>query len=786
MSGDQPVTAASIPGPRATGRRSRPDRRFITREYRRARLSVVLALLLLAGTAVYLVAQERQQTLASGRENVLNLALGLGTSINGLLEQAAFSLSGISARLAAQTAAPLQSGPIAAVLAEAARFDPVSSYLGVMTADRRMVVVDQSGKPVSGVPAAQASIAEVLKPHGAGLDLGYLVQLTAHGDRYLPVTLNFRTGSGERAVAFALIPARRLIASTDSLRLLPDSFVSLVTTDGRRLASYAPGSGSFMAGPSHVSAQSLRVVGNRRSGVFLSVPSGLGYVGFARCESVPLYVSASVPISSLRHEWLEEAAAPAVVLALGVLAVLLFAGQLHRALHRQGAYVAEQEYLAQHDTLTGLKNREGFMRELERAIAASPADALAVLLLDLNRFKDINDTLGHAAGDRVLEEIGERLRGRFRDSETCLARLGGDELAVFARGVEAPWVLESLGVRLQECLGRTTLPGGVELDLTASIGAAVYPRDARTPSELLRCADIAMYAAKEDLSAFRRYDQVMDQFTPEMLALQSELAKALREGALRVAYQPKVRLADGALMGLEALARWTHPTMGPIAPSRFVPLADGTELVHPFAQYMLRAACEQVIAWGSRGHRVPVSVNISANNLLDSGFVDKVHALLESLGVEPALLELEVTESAVMRHPDTMLKRLSEIRALGVRLSIDDFGSGYASLAYLKKLPVHTLKIDRSFIINLTEDAADQRIVRSSIQLAHSFGMNVVAEGVETAGAARELHAYGCEFAQGYYFGYPQTAAEIEAQWLGQAGAALGRGARYAAPAGVP
>jgi len=337
---------------------------------------------------------------------------------------------------------------------------------------------------------------------------------------------------------------------------------------------------------------------------------------------------------------------------------------------------------------------------------------------------------------------------------------------VLTHGVEAVRALESLGARLQECLGRTTVPGGVELELTASIGAAVYPQDARTPSELLRCADIAMYAAKEQLSAFNRYHEVMDQFTPEMLALQSELGKALREGSLSVVYQPKVRLADGGLVGFEALARWTHPTMGPIAPSRFVPLADGTELVHPFAQYMLRAACQQVGVWKRRGHRVPISVNISANNLLDGGFVDKLRAILGSLGVEPTLLELEVTESAVMRHPETMLKRLREIRALGVQLSIDDFGTGYASLAYLKQLPVHTLKIDRSFITNLTEDAADQRIVRSSIQLAHSFGMTVVAEGVETAGAASELRTYGCEFAQGYHFGDPQTVAEIEAQWL--------------------
>jgi len=772
---DLRVTA---PGPSHSppGLRPHPDARFFTAEYRRARLSVVLALLLLAGTAVYLVAQERQQTWASARASVLNLALGLETSITELLEQSALSLRDISADLAARPDASLQPEQAIAVLRAAARFDSVSSYLGLRAADGRILAVDQSGERVIN-PAVLRTISQLQGPHGTGLWLSDLIRLPAGNAWYLPVTLDIRDSAQHTEVAFALVPVRRLIAGTDSLRLIRDSFVSLVTTDGRMLVSYAPGTGAFKPGRRYISPQSLELINHRRSGVFLSLPSKGGYVGFARSAMMPLYVGASIPITSLRRQWLGEAAAPAAVLLIGIIAVLLFARQLHRALRRQAAYVAEQEYLAQHDTLTGLRNRDGFMRELAQAIAAAPDDALAVLLLDLNRFKDINDTLGHAAGDRVLQEIGERLRQRFGDSGTCVARLGGDELAVLAHGTDAQ-TLENLGARLQECLGRTTMPGGVELDLTASIGAAVYPQDARTPSELLRCADIAMYAAKEGLSAFCRYHEVMDQFTPEMLALQSELGKALREGSLTVAYQPKVRLANGELVGFEALARWTHPTMGPIAPSRFVPLADGTELVHPFAQYMLRAACDQVIAWARRGHRVPISVNISANNLLDSGFVDKVRAILESLAMEPALLELEVTESAVMRHPDTMLKRLGEIRALGVRLSIDDFGTGYASLAYMKQLPVHTLKIDRTFVTNLTDDAGDQRIVRSSIQLAHSFGMTVVAEGVETAGAARELLAYGCEFAQGYYFGYPQTAAEVEEQWLEPTGFSSRRNAR--------
>ena len=749
MTGDQPTT-------------TRSDARFVTAEYRRARLSVVLALLLLAGTVVYLVAQARQDTWDYARKSVLNLALGLETSISGLLEQSALSLKGIGAALAQHSeSTPEQTFT---VLRQAARFDSVSSYLGVQNADGQILMINQSGAAVAD-PEVLRTLSPALETRGKGLALSDRLRLPTHDEWYLPITLDINSSAAGRQVVFALIPVRRLIANTDSLRLIPDSFISLVTPDGRLLISYTPGGGSLKAPGGHVSRESLAQVSNQSSGVFLSLPSKKGFVGFARSGVVPLYVSASVPIASLRRQWLAAAAAPVAVLLIGVFAVLAFAWQLHRALSRQAAYVTEQEYLAQHDTLTGLKNRDGFMRALERAIAATPAASLGVLLLDLNRFKEINDTLGHAAGDRVLKEIGARLRERFNNSDTCVARLGGDELAVLARGV-GDEALGSLAGRLQECLGRTTLPGGVELELTASIGAAVYPQDARTPSELLRCADIAMYAAKEELSAFCRYQEVMDQFTPEMLALQSEIGKALREGSLSVAYQPKVRLPGGELIGLEALARWSHPTLGPIPPSRFVPLVDNTELIHPFTQHMLRVACAQVAAWKSQGHCVSISVNISANNLLDSGFVDKVRTILESHAVEPALLELEVTESAVMRHPDTMLKRLREIAALGVRLSIDDFGTGYASLLYLKQLPVHTLKIDRGFVTNLTDDAADQRIVRSSIQLAHSFGMTVVAEGVETAGAARELQGYGCDFAQGNYFSHPQTAAQIEAQWL--------------------
>jgi EAL domain-containing protein (putative c-di-GMP-specific phosphodiesterase class I) len=258
----------------------------------------------------------------------------------------------------------------------------------------------------------------------------------------------------------------------------------------------------------------------------------------------------------------------------------------------------------------------------------------------------------------------------------------------------------------------------------------------------------------------------MDNFTAEMLALKSDFAKALREGGLSIVYQPKVDLSSGAFVGLEALSRWLHPTVGTILPATYVRLAESSELIHPFTLFMLKNAARQIACWRAAGHSVPVSVNISPNNLLDHTFVEKLSAVLDGAAVPGHLLELEVTESAVMHHPEMMLKRLHAVRDLGVQLSIDDFGTGYASLSYLKSLPVNTLKIDKTFVLNLADDEADQRIVRSSIQLAHGFGMTVVAEGVESEEVVERLREYSCDYAQGFHYAPPVSAAEIEARWL--------------------
>jgi EAL domain-containing protein (putative c-di-GMP-specific phosphodiesterase class I) len=278
----------------------------------------------------------------------------------------------------------------------------------------------------------------------------------------------------------------------------------------------------------------------------------------------------------------------------------------------------------------------------------------------------------------------------------------------------------------------------------------------------LRCADIARSTAKTELRPVATYAESTDRSAPERLALLGDFARALRDGHIRLVYQPKVQLSDRRVCGLEALARWNHPKLGPVPPSSFVAIAETTELIHPFTQYVIDQALSQSAKWSAMGVRLPISVNVSANNLLDAGFVERLAQLLRRHQVPGELLEVEITESAVLRHPETILRRLNEIRELGVQLAIDDFGTGYASLAYLKRLPVQSLKIDKAFILNLLGDPADQRIVRSAIQLAHGFGLSVVAEGVESAEVAERLLAEGSDYGQGYHLGRPQEAAEIE------------------------
>jgi diguanylate cyclase (GGDEF)-like protein len=474
---------------------------------------------------------------------------------------------------------------------------------------------------------------------------------------------------------------------------------------------------------------------------------------------------ATASMALLRHR--QHALLPAALVA-GLVGMLALGGFLLLALGYQRQLVrqaAASHHQALHDPLTGLPNRELFADRVGQALRAADRELrpAALLLLDLDRFKDVNDTLGHHHGDRLLTEVAGRVAGVLRRVDT-VARLGGDEFAVLlpdASAEGAVGVAEKLRVALHQPL---TLDG-VALDLDASIGIAVYPDHGGDAAELLQHADVAMYAAKQAHAGFMVYDPAVDQHSPRRLALLGGLRRALERDELTLHYQPKAHLDSGEVLGVEALARWQHPDHGLLGPGEFIPLAERTGLIHPLTRWVLDAALRQAAEWHRAGHHLSVAVNVSTRSLLDAGFPEQVAGRLAHWEVPAGWLVLEVTESAVMADPALALDVLGRLHALGVGLAVDDFGTGYSSMSYLKALPVDELKVDRSFIGQMATSNSDAVIVRSTIDLGHNLGLRVVAEGVENQDAWEELKELGCDTAQGFFLGRPMPAEDLEA-WL--------------------
>jgi diguanylate cyclase (GGDEF)-like protein len=426
---------------------------------------------------------------------------------------------------------------------------------------------------------------------------------------------------------------------------------------------------------------------------------------------------------------------------------------------------AEREHQALHDSLTGLANRALFHDRVRQAIAALGPDAsLAVLLVDLDRFKEVNDTLGHHTGDLVLREVGMRLERSLPESH-CIARLGGDEFAVLVPAVPDREAARAVGRMVRSVLEKPLATAELELRVAGSVGIALCPEHGADPGLLLQRADVAMYHAKAAHSGIEVYAADRDQYSPRRLALFGELRAAIEEGALEVVYQPKAELPAGRVVGFEALLRWQDPGHGLVPPDEFVPIAETTGLITPLTRYVLQAAVEQVGAWRDQGAVIGMSVNLSVRNLLEPGLVDRVDRLLAGVGVPPGLLTLELTEGAVMTDPDATIAVLHQLSGAGVRLSIDDFGTGYSSLAYLKRLPVDEVKLDKAFVMGMTVDADDEAIVSSTIELAHNLGLRIVAEGVEDRETWDALAVLGCELAQGHYLAPPMP-AEAATRWL--------------------
>jgi diguanylate cyclase (GGDEF)-like protein/PAS domain S-box-containing protein/excisionase family DNA binding protein len=421
---------------------------------------------------------------------------------------------------------------------------------------------------------------------------------------------------------------------------------------------------------------------------------------------------------------------------------------------------------ALHDALTDLPNRTLLHDRLGHALRASRRDGrpLALLLLDLDRFKEVNDTFGHHRGDDLLRQVAARLRGALRASDT-IARLGGDEFAALLPGADEGGA-RAVATALRAALDVPLVIAGQALQLGASIGVALAPAHGEDAPTLLRHADTAMYAAKHagdtDVAV---YDPAHDPHSPDRLALLAELREAITQGALALHYQPKVALATGQVHGVEALVRWPHPVHGLLPPDQFIPLAEQHGLIGPLTLWVLEEALRQGKLWARAGWDLNVAVNLSAWSLHDASLPDTIAALLRRFDAPPGRLRLELTEGSVMADAERALEVLTRLAALGVGLSVDDFGTGYSSLAYLKRLPVDEVKIDRSFVRDLATDEADAAIVHSTVGLGRSLGLQVVAEGVEDRATWDLLARMGCDVAQGYYLSRPLPAAAV-ADWL--------------------
>ena len=424
----------------------------------------------------------------------------------------------------------------------------------------------------------------------------------------------------------------------------------------------------------------------------------------------------------------------------------------------------ELEYLAMHDPLTALPNRILLQDRLLQAIRSGRREIIpfALMIMDLDGFKDVNDTLGHHAGDLLLQETAQRLTHVLRQSDTA-ARLGGDEFAFLLPTISAPEHAEALARKLLQAIEQPVALGSQTIRVSASIGAVLFPAHGDDMGDLMRRADAAMYEAKHQRAGFLLFETRLEGEGDERLRLQGDLGRAISAGELVLHYQPKVDLATGRMAGAEALVRWQHPTLGLLPPVRFVPLAERTRLIKPLTLEVLRQAARQARIWHDAGVPLPIAVNVSAINLDDVDFVEQVGQTLKEAGTPPGLIELEVTETALMRDPERARLCIQHLNALGVRMSIDDFGTGYSSMAYLRKLAVAKIKIDKSFVLDMGVNRNDSVIVRSIIDLGHSLGLKVVAEGVENAESLSTLTSLGCDFAQGYHLARPLAVSAFDA-----------------------
>jgi diguanylate cyclase (GGDEF)-like protein len=566
---------------------------------------------------------------------------------------------------------------------------------------------------------------------------------------------------------------RLLLAQACTLLRAEDSEILLLGDDGLTTVSSLDDDGTLTARPCDIADESLEARAIASGTTVLAprtarddaVLRGLNLRGAKDVISIPLrregiVVGTFTVANRLGHvSTFDEEDVKLFETVVAHASAALENGHLIDRLRTEAAAKAHQ---ALHDSLTGLGNRGRFHQAVATALAAKPACA-AVMLMDLDNFKEVNDTLGHHTGDLLLVEVSTRLAA-VTAGRGSVARLGGDEFAVILDDVSGVREAEAVASEIVLALEHPFSIGDLELEVGGSIGLALYPEHGEDSHDLLQKADVAMYEAKGEHRGVAVYSPDRDQSNARRLSLAAELRSAITAGELSVAYQPKVDLAAGRIVGVEALVRWQHPRHGYLPPDEFIPLAEQTGLIRPLTDHVLQQALRQCRAWSELGIDIAVAVNLSARSLADVDLVARTRAALASNGVSPKMLTLEITESMIMADPIRALETLERLAAMGIHLSIDDFGTGYSSLSYLSRLPVHEVKIDRSFVMKMTSQEDDATIVRSVVDLARNLHLTVVAEGVEDAETLRSLHGLGCAGAQGYFVSRPLAASALTAR----------------------
>ena len=502
-------------------------------------------------------------------------------------------------------------------------------------------------------------------------------------------------------------------------------------------------------------------------GVLIIISSAFRFGRLGALSSTTIIIAAYLAIAGYRqvaYAFNIELQRVAFSVSMYLLTALIMSGAIRELLELR----KQREYQLFHDILTGLPNRALLIERLQQQLLRQPrtGESVALLVMDLTDFKAVNDSLGHDVGDALLKQVGPRLTASLRAADT-VARLGGDEFAVLLPGTDetgAARVAQKLLAALEQAFPLE----GETLDVGASIGVAVAPAHATQAEQLLSRADVAMYAAKGSLSGLAVFSAEHERDSSSRLALMSDLRRAVDEGELVLYYQPQLDLRTGSVTSLEALVRWMHPKRGLVGPDEFIPLAERTGLIKRLTRTVLTEAIRQARAWELAGLRVPVAVNLSMRNIHDPQLPQTIAQLLQRWDARPDLLRLEMTETVLAADPERALQTMDSLRAMGVHIALDDFGIGYSSLAYLNRLPLDEIKIDRSFVVGMIDDESSATIVRATVELGHGLGYAVVAEGVENAETRQRLTALGCDAIQGYLVARPMPADQT-AEWIGRA-----------------